>query len=644
MAANRTKTIEYALPTLSAVSITSGTYTVSADTNIYIPETTSRAFKSVTLEVVGHDAVAVTTSITEWGVEGSCDAGNNYTTTTVATANANSGENHSFVFIADMTAEFTARFGAGTSGTFQWGIYVVQAAGIINDCTAKLYITYEYDDTAHSTRIKTVRIPIESNTSRLTNILAQIGTNQVPALNTFLPESSKVYRQIFFELWTNTAPSAVTDTTFAVALDAEAEVASDTVAGTMLTPISFRMRWVRNDMATDTVHALKARSTAVTSTFTNVGGWLTVTYEYDHENSTSIMNSLVLDTVIDRAPVQVLANAHVYTVKKFIEEPGTITLKQSGIFIEPSVNTTSASLSIAAGAQAARTYSISLRTGQATDDFIMHRVDSGGAQGAGIAVARGENTWTFKWYASTANAISACDAKLILNYTSDKAVGGDGVHAHSIHYVLFDNNITSATVVSGVPLCTPNIIEPNYYLVGAMYMIYNTFYASSVGGYSLNAKWQADEGPGAGWCFIGNFMLVGGGERQFSIFRVPATDAFMRYPGQSKTAGNGRMDIEAASRNHLLHTSTTGQIGVTMWATYHSFTKTVNGTITGYTGDGSGITVDIFRQDTDELIGSTTTSIGGGYTFTWHDDIIGVYAVARQDSAHVGRSDNGNAA
>lgn len=38
-----------------------------------------------------------------------------------------------------------------------------------------------------------------------------------------------------------------------------------------------------------------------------------------------------------------------------------------------------------------------------------------------------------------------------------------------------------------------------------------------------------------------------------------------------------------------------------------------------------------------------TTAIGGGYTFTYYDNTLTLYAEARQDATHTGRSDNGTA-
>lgn len=78
MAANRTKTIEYALPMMTGDIAASATHTDSADITVYIPETTSRAFKSVVLEVTACENYGTSgNDLTAWSLRGSCDSGSN---------------------------------------------------------------------------------------------------------------------------------------------------------------------------------------------------------------------------------------------------------------------------------------------------------------------------------------------------------------------------------------------------------------------------------------------------------------------------------------------------------------------------------------------------------------------------------------
>jgi hypothetical protein len=81
--------------------------------------------------------------------------------------------------------------------------------------------------------------------------------------------------------------------------------------------------------------------------------------------------------------------------------------------------------------------------------------------------------------------------------------------------------------------------------------------------------------------------------------------------------------------------------GIYACVTYHAITYTIAGQVLGYTGNGSGITINIYRSDTKELVQTATTVAGGSYTAAWYDNTIPVYVEARQDDAHVGRSRNG---
>lgn len=82
------------------------------------------------------------------------------------------------------------------------------------------------------------------------------------------------------------------------------------------------------------------------------------------------------------------------------------------------------------------------------------------------------------------------------------------------------------------------------------------------------------------------------------------------------------------------------------WYTYNNITYTISGTCTGYINDGSGIPIQIYRKTTniyDELILNLTTTTGGIFSGSWIDNTDTLYAAARQDDSHVGRSRNGSA-
>jgi hypothetical protein len=639
------------LSTAATYLVEGTSYNDSADTTIYIPETTSRTFKSVFLELVIHDATTTYTyNLSAWGIRGSCDAGSTWTSATVASGYATSGENMSHVFVVDMTAEFVARF-SGASDTFRYGFYM-DYSGVCNvaNVSAKLYITYEYDDTAHATRVKTVRIPIESLNGRLSNSAQEVkqastAANQLPALlhasTPFLPENSVTIRQAFCELWTKTTPSATTDSQLYLKVDSGG---SETTFGLVedggSSPIT--IRYLYNVTSTDwtSAHALYARhNNASESHYLHLGGWLTVTYEYNHTNSSTILNSVVWgmgDAVLN---VRTSGDVDKVSLERWIEEPATITLVQSGVFVTAETGTTSGTLSFGVGSQTVTGYTPTAGATDAGFLSFMHRIDAGGHRGAGVTLARGKNTFTCQFYASNNDYVGNVSALMILNYTSGKHANGDGVHNHSVYWGMYANNAAATANAVLTTITTPSILESNYYLQCVAPVLYFSGIQGSVVYFFVECELQSGEGEGAigaGWFPFYSAVSVSGNERKPNISFTCGGKFFRRYPNTPDTK---YMELETT--RSWRYYGVTAQFAFGLWVTYHSITFTVSGTVSGYTGDGSGLTVKLYRTDNGAYLGSATTAAGGGYTFTWYDNTIDVLAECRQDATHVGRSDNG---
>jgi len=206
----RSKTIEYGFPQ-STASVATNTLRTFTALTVFVPENTTRNIRSAIIEYSVFDNQTASASVTSviMGVQINAVAVNN---TTVTQTIANSGENQSFVFSSNVTAYFVTNF-TGTSNTVTPFLTVV--GNITCNASAKLILTYDFEDAAQTTRIKTVKIPIDGNTGSLTTTLANLGgtATQIPALDTFLPESTKVYRNIFFEWTTHTGTTAAAAST-----------------------------------------------------------------------------------------------------------------------------------------------------------------------------------------------------------------------------------------------------------------------------------------------------------------------------------------------------------------------------------------------------------------------------------------------
>lgn len=653
MASNRVKTVEYMLPNqLAQVTQlgTAGTYTNSADQTIYIPETTSRTILAARLEVIAYNYLyANSSNVSGWGLQASCNSGTNWTTATIVSTFNESDENYSYLMVADVTAEFTARFGTGATGTCRWGYYIYGTATTTgwSNVSCKLIITYEYDDTAHSTRVKTVRIPIESKngvvTTSYTEILQGTSVNQIPQLtgagSPFLPEASVTIRQAFLELWGNTLPSAVTDGALTLRLDTTGTTqAYSTIDNTQDSSATCRFMW---NLTAETFTAAKALYAIVTGVnmIGFLGGWLTVTYEYDHASSTTILNSLFMGLGEDSNNALASADKSMISIERYIEEPGTLTLKQSAIWITYQSGNTSDTFTFKAGSQTATGYTPTADGSMCGMSTIVHRIDAGGYRGAALTLARGENVFSAEWYTGTANRIGNVSCSMILNYFSDKATAGDGVHAHSVHFPIFASNRAFGSAVQASATVNPKIINSDYYLLSVMPVIYVMGIGVGVDCYVLDAERLATETPAGGWENLFGSVYASVAENGSSINNGACRSSFKRWPNDTDAA---RLDIEGARTWRIYGSSK--QYGLGLWVTWHEHTFTLSGQLSGYAdADGAGLTVRFTRLSDGMRIGETTTTTGGNYSLTWYDNTENIRAVCEENSTHVGASIAGTA-
>ena len=628
----RTKTVEYAFAQYVTSLASATRYDFDAMT-IYIPETASRTFRSVIVEVTCMDNVTTATSMTAnlIGIKlGAVAFDDQSHTVTIA----NSGEQNGYHLMRDVTAYFNANFGTGGSQTCQVGVSFTGPSTINH--TAKLIITYEYDDAGVDTRIKTVRIPLESAVGALTATLAEIGTNQVPALDTFLPESSKVYRDIFFMIEGNEYAAGTVDFQHACALDAEAEALDGLHEQGMNSARWWRRIWKRTDMTTNVVHAFKMRVTNVAGgTCNHLSIVLVVTYEYSHTNSTSIINSVAMPFCLVPCETRGSAVGDKDTLQfKFSVEEANTVLVQSGVQLYWIIDGAS-NLAVACGSQSSYRVYVDIAAAYCGGIACSHRVDAGSQYGAGIVIARGENTFTINVYSSATNVRhGAVSGILYLNYTSGKHANGDGVHNHTIVWGTHFKNANLYLVQ--LATAQPQIPETNYWTTHIGWQAYNNK-DSRDATCNFGAERTTGEGPESGFQLLDEGMWAYGDvEAGVCVFCGDASEDFDRHPNETDT---NRLGVEV-SRSFALG-SFKYVCGAMLYITYHAITYAVSGTVSGYTGDGSGIIVEVHRNDTDEKVLSGTTVAGGTYSLTWYDNIVNLYAQARQDATHIGRSDDG---
>ncbi len=660
--ATRVKTIEFASQTVITTLATATNRDITGSTSIYIPETGGTfSFKSVMLQVEcsddgGNTAVAMTAlslGITLGTAATSSVAG-------VAPV-ANSGENQFWTFTRDVTSYFTSTW-SGTTMTWVTRVNFTSASAT-NNHAVKIIITYQYDDTAAVNRqIKTIRIPIESTRSTLTTSYQTVGgATAIPAIGNFgaspyLPETGITIRQAFVELWGNAGNLTTGAFTIQTRFSSGTAINTYREGGTKNSA-----EWGRSILdITGQAFLTGATSMECILLTTNTrvityGGMLVVTYEFNSSTSTVIYNSLMLGAVDTAGWIggTTAADQGIWERNIYIEEPDTITIKESGLALfqnDSAGYTFNVSVSGDTAYQSTTTsYVFTSGTLQCGCYSMIHRIDAAGQKGqSGISLKRGKNLYRVLFYSDTTQSGWNLSGFLMLNYTSGKHIDGVGAHSHTIYQHVTDNITASGARVTTSSTITPTIPETNYYLIGFLFWInYSPLGNGATGGLDLDVTLQAEVHSGetylqggGGWVDLYNGSARTDSENQNGYIYAASRTNFTRWNGDPDP---DRMNIKLG-RKYRLDTGPlwTGSMGY--WYSYNSITYVISGTCSGYSGNGSGIGIDIMRvvsNSQDENVLSTTTTTGGIFNVTWIDNTDTIYATARQDDSHVGRSSNG---
>lgn len=636
--ATRTKTIEYAT-TVDTTTLTGGTNRDKAIA-IYIPETVT-AFRSVTLLCYFRGDNTAAASLGAVNLTIGTDSG--FTTSSVqnlGTPNANSGEAETWGYVADVTSFFTTNW-SGTSNT--WYVRYNGATLATTNHSFKLLITYDYDDTA-TTHVKTIKIPIESTRTLLTTSWQTVGgATAIPDIGgSYLPEASVTVRQAFLELGGNESSTATTDFTLQARINGGTALnlwRSEQALSGNGCYVYATYDITGEDLSS--ARSLEATVVGVTNRVDWLGGWLTVTYEFNASTSTTIYNSLLLGAIDTTgwAGGTTSGDADAWGRDIYIQEPGTITLKESGVFIG-SNELGNYTLNVAVGSQTNTAYAHTQSSLQLGQYSLMHRIDAGGAKGtAGITLAKGRNEYKIMTYSSNASAGWGLNGYLILNYTSGKATDGVGAHSHSCFYVLSPSNNDGQTDQVNSKSCP--IAESDYWLNGVVTEAWVNYDNATNGSLAIHAERQSGEGEGSGWETLGVTQYRTDNENHFLNGRYASRKTWKRWPGDTDTS---RMDLETP-RSFRLDTPLLSTSAYGLWVTYHSITYTVSGSISG--SDAGTVNIGLNRSNDNptnpgELVKTTSRSGDGSYTFTWYDDTENMYVTA-EDGTSAGRTLDGAA-
>lgn len=557
----------------------------------------------------------------------------------------NTGDHYSVFGNRDVTTYFTTNY-TGTSHTV--GVRFrgeTDVASLLNNITCKLFITYEYDDTS-ATQVKTVKIPLEGNTGNLgttanTNIQGSSGAAQIPALDTFLPETSKTYRQIWFELHATDAGAATTDFTLSVAIDSGTNARATLEQG-LNTSVRFFDIWVQNSMTTNATHQFQAWS-SLNNMFQRFSVIMHVTYEFA-SSSTTIMNSLLIPLQSEPSTLNgtAAADQDIFDTEFWIQEPTTITMRQSALFltfesnaaanITPSVQ----GLEKAGGSQGTTTstYTVSAFV-QSGSMSLCHRIDLAHG-GTAVTLARGRNKLRLKIYASASGITAGVGGYYIINYTSGKATQGIGAHNHTTQWpicTIYDGTIagTASREVATTNQRTPNLPYTNYYLnLTAIQLDTN----SSASGF-FSFLWEALSGERAadGWILADVIGSIKDGEFGHDTFVLSGRGAWKGYPEDV----DADMNIETA-RKARIYGNVLQQVSAKRVITVHAISYTVSGTVSG--SSGGTVNLELYQAAEGDKKVQTSRTGNGSYSMVWYDNTEQVFVSARESGTLLGRSEN----
>lgn len=621
-------TVEYAFDQ-RITSLAAATRHDFAAVTLTLAETTSRVIKSAHVEITCTDDQTTNTNITSVliGIKLGAVAFNDATVTDTWSY---SNKHKQYVFQRDVTSYFVTNFGASSTQTCQVGVQFGTAPTINH--TARLFITYEFAE-SNTTRTKTVRIPLDAK-DLLTNTLTEVGTNQVPILtggSGILKEASVTITDLFFVVDARPSEPDTTAMSMALALDSEAEVADGQHKQNLSSDYQYRRIWRRTDMVTTSAHAFKARCPEVTNRWRNFCVTLVVTYTYSESSTTTVTNHRAIPWRIEGLTPGTTATPrkHYVDLEIDIQESGSITMLQSGLIFAYTPRTGTAQLDVKVGAGAVRSW-YCLATGHLIGPSLAaQRIDSGGSQGSSFTPARGKQTIRIEVSLQTAGFDGAAawgvSGMLYLNYSSSKT-SDTSKHAHTLITPAIQTHATQLSVYGSVSVPVPTGYTIDHVATRSFAISKTNIDNCS----SLDIEAATGIYRNAFWDY--NFALT------LATFYAwtDITSVFAKRAGLPGADPTVSRSLRGASNGNGGSGNQTWCAEV--WTTYHVISYAITGTVTGYSGDGSGVTVKIFNASTDELLATTTTIVGGGFSTTIYDNTISIYASAFFDSTHKGRS------
>lgn len=629
--AQRLKTIQHAFPVLA--SLVNNTLTNFTQITVYLPEGT-KTIKKAWVEISMDDIITNTGGSLTTKTINLRLAAVAYTSTTNGNTLTHSGENHSFFFERDFTSHFTTNW-SGTSMTCDVQLQINQSTGtttgFVNACCI-LNVTYEYDDAA-TTQLKTVWIPLNAPVTTLP--VSKTSHDTIPALDTYLPESSKTYRNIFIVTQANTNQAAATDHTVTYELSSLGTHVTGNYESGLITDRWSRYVWnITSYITTNTTHTFNVHS-SLTARHHSMQVWLVVTYEFDASATTSVLNSLILPMEVDSPMGGTSAADFQRSTRELFIQESNISGQKIACYVFWQNNANEAGLNARVGTGSFVAYTNTGAGVVSGNKALMIRNDSP----TGITLARGRNSLLMDIYNTSATARGGNIGSFwIINYTSDKHSLGVGAHNHTVLWPVYLEGTVAAAQTLITTAGAIDIPESSYYITAmGVKLEVTTQNTTPVQGFSVKAERLS--GTEGGLIFENIYSDVGMHDSEGGLYTCIAQtkDLFQRWPGDS---GNSRLFLESG-RRYVLNSSNASSFfnSLTLMTTYHSILYGVSGNITN--SNGGTVNIDLLRYNTKEKVSGISRSGNGSYNFTWYDNTEPMCCVAYENNTYKGMSGSG---
>jgi hypothetical protein len=649
----RTNTIEYGWET-ELTDVQSGSMTPSTVKTIYIPETSSRVFTSVVMCMGNRIGLSANTVAAACSMSVQID--NNPTSSfhIIPQATNLTTEHVAYQLYVPITSYFNTYF---TSSVHQVRFHNRPIFETINGRTFKLICTYQCEDENITTAIKTVRLPINSVTS------STLGTSEVylgnytasiPAFDSYLPEVSKSYRDIFVEYHANDAGSGTTNFQLRTRIDNATSASRFVVSQSFQSAAYYYdLQTLSGSIDTSTTHSIRVAST-VASRFTGLCGILYCTYEYNYTGSTNVLNSLIL-------PVE---NADSFTVVRISGMPSSSfeqAYKKASVYIpESDVQLRRSAVMLSHVGSVLSTHNISINSASYTAYVlkagtlqtgavpIMHQIDGTGSSNTNsIVLSSGWNNIKIFGYKTSTTTDAHAGMLLYLNYTSS-------VDAQTRPG---SNNHTVLELVSGSFLPGSSVISTNYWfypysmsladrpinIVGCANQ-YHYLSGKSSNTPIFSSKKQVIYYTGSDYSFDSNVTNpVSCGEIDYiTDARIDMFNIYADlYPVVKKTTLQSSIRSEMDLRQyHLFGTRDINSVAAQsvlshlLWITYNTKQYSITGSIANYSGSGI-IPISVYDYDSGIKLFNTSSKSGGVIDTYWYDRHTNLMLIAETGSRYI---------